>query len=99
VDSVVDSLLPEQDQRAGAMRFGQAEPDLECSTNGPPIERPGILVIRSFVFANCSRRIKEVEENETKRIPRAAQARELSAKFSSADPAMALDYEIRAAVL
>jgi len=56
-------------------------------------------VIRSFVFANCSRRIKEVEENETKRIPRAAQARELSAKFSSADPAMALDYEIRAAVL
>ena len=40
VDSVVDPLLRELDQRADAVRVGQAAPDLPCSANGAPIEPP-----------------------------------------------------------
>ena len=40
VDSVVDPLLRELDQRADAVRVGHAALDLPCSANGAPIELP-----------------------------------------------------------
>ena len=40
VDSVVDPLLRELDQRAEAVRVGQAALDLPCSANRAPIEPP-----------------------------------------------------------
>ena len=40
VDSVVDPLLRELDQRADAVQVGQATLDLPCSANGAPIEPP-----------------------------------------------------------
>ena len=64
-DSVVESLLRELDQRAEAIRYGQAVPDLRCSTDGDPIDPPRHYSDPFLRFRGWLSRIKEVEKNET----------------------------------
>jgi chromosome segregation ATPase len=74
VDSVVDPLLRELDQRAEAVRVGQAALDLPCSANRAPIEPPrnhGDRLLRLPVWLS---RIKEVQKKETTENPRSTAA-------------------------
>ena len=64
-DSVVESLLRELDQRAEAIRCGQAVPDLGCSTDGTAIELPRHNSDPFLRFRGWLSRIKEVEKKET----------------------------------
>ena len=74
VDSVVDPLLRELDQRADAVRVGQAALDLPCSANGAPIEPPRDNSDRLLRFPVWLSRIKEVEKKETTETPRSTAA-------------------------
>ena len=64
-DSAVESLLRELDQRAEAIRYGQAVSDLRCSTDGDPIDPPRHNSDPLLRFRGWLSRIKEVEKNET----------------------------------
>ena len=74
VDSVVDPLLRELDQRADAVRVDNAALDLTCSANGAPIEPPRDNSDRLLRFRGWLSRIKEVEKNETTETPRSTAA-------------------------
>ena len=78
VDSVVNPLLRELDQRADAVQSGQAALDLPCSTNGAPIEPPSNnrdWLLRSLlVFSVWLSRIKELVKNQTTETPRGTAA-------------------------
>ena len=74
VDSVVDPLLREMDQRADAVRVGQAALDLPCSGNGAPIEPPRENSDRLLRFPLWLSRIKEVGKEETTETPRSTAA-------------------------
>ena len=74
VDSVVDPLLREMDQRADAVRVGQAALDLPCSANGVPIEPPRDNSDRRLRFPGWLSRIKDVEKKETTETPRSTAA-------------------------
>ena len=74
VDSVVDPLLREMDQRADAVRVGQAALDLPCSGNGAPIRPPRENSDRLLRFPLWLSRIKEVEKKETTETPRSTAA-------------------------
>jgi hypothetical protein len=74
VDSVVDPLLREMDQRADAVRAGHATLDLPCSANGAPIEPPKDNSDRLLRFPVWLSRNKEVEKNETTENPRSTAA-------------------------
>ena len=70
VDSVVDPLLRELDQRADAVRGSEAALDLPCSANGAPIEPPSNSRDRLLRFPVWLSRIKGVEKKETTQDPR-----------------------------
>jgi chromosome segregation ATPase len=74
VDSVVDPLLREMDQRADAVRVGQAALDLPCSGNGAPIGPPRENSDRLLRFPLWLSRIKEVEKKETTETARSTAA-------------------------
>ena len=74
VDSVVDPILRELDQRADAVRVGQAALDLPCSANGAPIEPPRDHSDRLLRFPGWLSRIKEVVKKETTENPRSTAA-------------------------
>ena len=74
VDSLVGPLLRELDQRADAVRVGQAALDLPCSTNGAPIEPPSNNRDWLLRFPVWLSRIKEFEKNETTETPRGTAA-------------------------
>ena len=74
VDCVVDPLLRELDQRADAVRVGQAVPDLPCSANGAPIEPPRNNRDRLLRFPVWLSRVEEVEKKETTENPRSTAA-------------------------
>ena len=74
VDSVVDPLLREMDQRADAVRAGHVTLDLPCSANGAPIESSKDNSDRLLRFPVWLSRNKEVEKNETTENPRSTAA-------------------------
>jgi hypothetical protein len=74
VDSVVDPLLRELDQRADAVRVGHAAPDLPCSANGTPIEPPRNNSDRLLRFRGWLSRIKELENKEPTETSRSTAA-------------------------
>jgi hypothetical protein len=74
VDSVVDPLLREMDQRADAVRAGHATLDLPCSANGVPIEPSKDNSDRLLRFPVWLSRNKEVEKKETTENPRSTAA-------------------------
>ena len=78
VDSVVNPLLRELDQRADAVQSGQAALDLPCSANGVPIEPPSNnrdSLLRSLLpFSVWLSRIKNVVKNQTTETPRGTAA-------------------------
>jgi hypothetical protein len=74
VDSVVDPLLRELDQRADAVRVGHAAPDLPCSANGTPIEPPRNNSDRLLRFRGWLSHIKEVENKEPTETSRSTAA-------------------------
>jgi hypothetical protein len=66
VDSVVDVLLREMDQRAEPVRVGHAALDLPCSANGAPIEPPrdnSDRLLRFAAWLSRNREIKKTTEN------------------------------------
>jgi hypothetical protein len=67
VDSVVDSLLREMDQRADAVRVGHAALDLPCLANGVPVEPPDnsdwLLRFPGWLSRNIGIEKKETTEN------------------------------------
>ena len=74
VGSLVGPLLRELDQRADAVRVGQAEPELPCSANGAPIEPPSNnrnWLLRLPVWLS---RLTEFEKKETTETPRGTAA-------------------------
>jgi hypothetical protein len=73
VDSVVDPLLREIDQRADAVRAGRAALDLPRSANGAPIEPPKDSD-RLLRFPGWLSRNREVEKKETTENPRSTAA-------------------------
>jgi chromosome segregation ATPase len=77
VDSVIDPLLRELDQRADAVRGGHAALDLPCSLNGAPTELPKDNNDRLLRFPVWLSRNKEVERTG------AEQQRELLARYAS----------------
>ena len=78
VDSVVNPLLRELDQRADAVRVGQAAQGLPYSSNGAPIEPPSnnrVWLLRSLLlFSVWLSRIKELVKSQTTESPRGAAA-------------------------
>jgi len=74
VDSVVNPLLRELDQRADAVRVGQAAQGLPCSSNGAPFEPPRNNWDRLIRFPGWLSRITEVEKKETTENPRSTAA-------------------------
>ena len=74
VDSVVDVLLREMDQRAEAVRVGHAALDLPCSANGAPIEPPRDNSNQLLRFAVWLSRNREIEKKETTENPRSTAA-------------------------
>jgi hypothetical protein len=82
VDSVVDPLLREMDQRADAVRAGHVTLDLPCSANGAPIEPSKDNSDRLLRFPVWLSRNKEVEKKKQRRT-RAAQQRDLSARCAT----------------
>jgi hypothetical protein len=74
VDSVVDPLLREMDQRADAVRAGHVTLDLPCSANGAPIESSKDNSDRLLRFPVWLSRNKEVEKKETTENPRSTAA-------------------------
>jgi len=74
VDSVVDPLLREMDQRADAVRAGHVTLDLPCSANGTPIESSKDNSDRLLRFPVWLSRNKEVEKKETTENPRSTAA-------------------------
>ena len=74
VDSLVDPLLRELDQRADAVRVGQAALELPCSADGAPIEPPSNNRDWLLRFPVWLSRIKEFEKNETTETPRGTAA-------------------------
>ena len=77
VDRVVDPLLRELDQRADAVRAGQAAPDLPSSANGAPIEPPRNnrdWLLRFYSLSVWLSRIKELVNKETTETPRGTAA-------------------------
>ena len=74
VDSVVDPLLRELDQRADAVRVGHAALDLPCSANEAPIEPPRDNSDRLLRFPGWLSRNKEAEKKETTENPRSTAA-------------------------
>ena len=74
VDSVVDVLLREMDQRAEAVRVGHAALDLPCSANGAPIEPPRDNSDRLLRFAVWLSRNRETEKKEPTENPRSTAA-------------------------
>jgi len=74
VDSVVDVLLREMDQRAEAVRGGHAGLDLPCSANGAPIEPPRDNSDRLLRFAVWLSRNRKIEKKETTENPRSTAA-------------------------
>jgi chromosome segregation ATPase len=78
VDSVVNPLLRELDQRADAVQSGQAALDLPCSTNEVPIEPPSNnrdWLLRSLLlFSVLLPRIKGLVKNQTTETPRGTAA-------------------------
>jgi hypothetical protein len=74
VDSLVDPLLRELDQRADAVRVGQAAQGLPYSSNGAPVEPPRNNWDRLIRFPGWLSRITEVEKKETTENPRSTAA-------------------------
>ena len=78
VDSVVNPLLRELDQRADAVQSGQAALDLPFSTNEVPIEPPSNnrdWLLRSLLlFSVLLPRIKGLVKNQTTETPRGTAA-------------------------
>lgn len=75
IDSVLDPLLRELDQRADAVRAGQAVPDLPCQVNeAPPIELPNDTNERLLRFPAWLSRDKEADKKETAEGPRSTAA-------------------------
>jgi hypothetical protein len=73
IDSVLDPLLRELDQRADAVRAGQAVPDLPSSANEtPPVELPKDE--RLLRFPAWLSRDKEADKTETAESPRSTAA-------------------------
>ena len=75
IDSVLDPLMRELDQRADAVRAGQAVLDLPRSANeAPPIEPPKDGNDRLLRFPAWLSRDKEPEKRETSETPRSTAA-------------------------
>jgi hypothetical protein len=75
IDSVLDPLLRELDQRADAVRAGQAVPDLPSSANeAPPVELPKDTNERLLRFPAWLSRDKEADKTETAESPRSTAA-------------------------
>jgi chromosome segregation ATPase len=74
VDSVIDPLLRELDQRADAVRVGQAALDLPSSAIEGPTEQPKDNIDRLLRFPVWLSRNKEVEKKETAADPRSTAA-------------------------
>jgi hypothetical protein len=70
VDSVIDPLLRELDQRADAVRVGHAALDLPCSAIEAPTEQPKDNNDRLLRLPVWLSRNKEVGERETAESPR-----------------------------
>jgi hypothetical protein len=74
VDTVIDPLLRELDQRADAVRVGHAALDLPCSANEVPTELPKENNDRLLRFPKWLSRNKEVGTKETAENPRSTAA-------------------------
>jgi predicted nucleic acid-binding Zn-ribbon protein len=74
VDSVVDVLLREMDQRVEAVRVGRAALDIPCSANGTAIEPQKDNSDRLLRFAAWLSRNVEVGKKETTESPRTTAA-------------------------
>jgi len=78
IDSVLDPLLRELDQRADAVRIGHAAPDIPSSANEaaivPPVEPPKDNNDRLLRFPAWLSRDKEPEKKETAESPRSTAA-------------------------
>lgn len=75
IDSVLDPLLRELDQRADAVRAGHAAPDLPSPANeAPPVELPKDTNDRLLRFPAWLSRDKEADEKETAEGPRSTAA-------------------------
>jgi len=71
--------LRELDQRADAVRVGQAAQGLPYSSNGAPVEPPRNNWDRLIRFPGWLSRITEVEKKETTENPRSTAAWSISA--------------------
>ena len=75
IDSVLDPLLRELDQRAEGVRGGQAVPDLPSPANeAPPVELPKDTNERLLRFPAWLSRDKEADKKETAESPRSTAA-------------------------
>ena len=74
IDSVLDPLLRELDQRADAVRAGHAAPDLPSSAREAPIEPPKESNDSLLRFPAWLSRDKPAEKSETAENPRSTAA-------------------------
>ncbi|MFB9262922.1 hypothetical protein ACFFWD_07005 [Bradyrhizobium erythrophlei] len=74
IDSVIDPLLRELDQRADAVRVRHAALDLPCSANAAPSEPPKDNNDRLLRFPAWLSRNKEAEKKATAENPRSTAA-------------------------
>jgi hypothetical protein len=74
VDTVIDPLLRELDQRADAERVSHAALDLPCLANEAPTELPKDYLLRLLRFPIWLSRNKEVGKRESAENPRSTAA-------------------------